>query len=247
MKKNFLRAMNRLLSLFDAKLVRCSTEADASRFTMEAMIERLANRGVPIRCVIDIGASDGNWSIGCMKHFPEASYLAVEPLHERVDSLEKTKSRFPNFDYALCLAGESDGEKLRLQVADDLDGSTVEGRHSGESRLCTSRTIDSVVAEKNLVGPYLLKFDTHGYELPILRGSSQVLQQTAAILMETYNFRLTNDCLRFPQMCSYLEELGFRCVDFADPMLRVYDQAFWQMDLLFLREDSEVFQYHRYQ
>ncbi len=181
-----------------------------------------------------------------MKHFPNASYLAVEPLEERQEALETTKRRFTNFDYALCVAGEVNGEEVDLNVTPDLNGSTVEGQNPGSSRTCLVRTVDSLVIERNLSGPYLLKFDTHGYEIPILSGSNDVLTNTTAIIMETYNFQLTPTSLRFHDMCAHLERLGFRPVDIAEPMLRLHDKAFWQIDILFLKADSDVFQYQHY-
>jgi hypothetical protein len=71
-----------------------------------------------------------------------------------------------------------------------------------------------------------LKFDTHGYELPILKGARQTLNKTSLIIMEAYNFKISDHALRFHEMCAYMECLGFRCFDIADPMLRDYDKSF---------------------
>jgi hypothetical protein len=113
-------------------------------------------------------------------------------------------------------------------------------------RTCPLRTIDSLVKEKQLSSPFFLKFDTHGFELPILAGCAGILQNTSAILIEVYNFQLTPDSLRFFEMCAHLDALGFRPVDIAEPRLRPHDQALWQVDMLFLRSDHETFQHHAY-
>ena len=247
MKKHILKVVNGLLQPLGAKLVRRSTTYQKSELNMESMLDRLAQRNVPIQSVIDIGASDGQWSIACMKYLPKAVYLAVEPLEERKTALEAKKCKFTNFDYALCVAGDVDGDEVNLNVTEDLDGTTVEGQNPGVSRTCVVRTIDSLATQRNLLGPYLLKFDTHGYEMPILSGSTKLLQNTSAIIMETYNFHLTPTSLRFHQMCTHLESLGFLPADIAEPMLRMHDKAFWQIDILFLRSDSDVFRYQHYQ
>jgi FkbM family methyltransferase len=213
---------------------------------MDMMLQRLIRRKVAISTVIDIGASDAKWSKTCMRHLPEATYLAVEPLEERRASLEKFRQECPAFDYALCVAGDRDGEDVVLTVTDDLDGSGVGEHPTGEKRTCPLRTIDSLVKEKQLSPPYFLKFDTHGFELPILSGCTDLLQHTTAILIEVYNFQLTPDSLRFHEMCSHLAGLGFRPVDMAEPRLRPYDQAWWQADMLFLRSEHETFAYNRY-
>jgi FkbM family methyltransferase len=241
--KRTINAVNSLLTPLDVSIVRAST-SDAS-LDMSLAVERIAAHNISIGSVIDIGASNGKWSLNTMKTFPKASFLAIEALQERQNELENLKQKYANFDYCICVAGDRDGEKVTLNVSDDLDGSTVDGT-GGKSREITVRTIDELVAEQNLVGPFLLKFDTHGYEIPILSGAKDTLANTNVIVMEVYNFNITDRALRFHEMCTHLEELGFRCYDIAQPMLRLHDKAFWQMDLLFAKHDSNIFAYSQY-
>ena len=180
-----------------------------------------------------------------MRTFPRASFLAIEPLHERRDALETLKQRHDSFDYVLCVAGDKDGERATLEVTDDLDGSTVDGT-GGRPRSVPVKTVDSIVLDRALEGPFLLKLDTHGYEIPILTGAERTLARTNVVVMEVYNFKITEHALRFHEMCSHMERLGFRCVDIADPMLRLHDNAFWQMDILFARSESGIFSYSEY-
>jgi hypothetical protein len=133
-----------------------------------------------------------------------------------------------------------------LSIADDLDGSTIRGRGGVDVRQVPVKTIDTIVSERNLTGTFLLKFDTHGYELPILKGARQALNKTSIIIMEAYNFQISDNALRFHEMCAHMESLGFRCYDIADPMLRDYDKSFWQMDLFFCRNDEKIFKYPHY-
>lgn len=240
MRRRLARAINVLLSPLGARLVRAHADASGPPFDMPSAIRRIAGHALPVRSVIDVGASDGAWSLEAMKFFPVASFLAVEPLQERRGALELLRKKHRAFDYALCVAGAADGAQVTLDVSDDLDGSTVDGR-GGRPRSVPVRTVDALVAEKKLEGPFLIKFDTHGYEIPILAGARETLTKTSVIVMEVYNFQITAHALRFPEICSRLEELGFRCYDIAGLLLRPRDRAFWQMDLLFARSDAEVF------
>lgn len=243
MKRKIIDVLNAGLALVDAELVRRN-----SRFRVDSssVLRRFAESGLKVGTVIDIGASDGKWSVGNAKYFPGAKFLAVEPLEERREALERTKRARSDFDFALCVAGDTDGAEVTLNVAPDLDGTTVEGRGEGRTRRCPVRTIDSLVAERGLPGDYFLKFDTHGYELPILAGCAETLRGTAAIFMEVYNFELTSTSLKFHDMCKHLETLGFRVADIADPVMRPRDGIFWQCDLLFLRASSPQFSYPHY-
>jgi FkbM family methyltransferase len=237
-----IKIINSLLKPVGAKLV--STESDC--FEMSSALKRVNDHAIDINTVIDIGGSNGIWSRKAFKFFPRAAFVAIEPLQEREEALRDLKRRNPNFDYELCVAGETNGGQTTLNIADDLDGSTVNGS-GGKPRQVPVKTIDAIVAERNLPGPYLLKFDTHGYEIPILKGAAETLEKTSVIVMEVYNFPITDNSLRFPQMCAHLEGLGFRCYDIAGLMLREHDKSFWQMDLFFGRDDAKMFAYSQYQ
>jgi FkbM family methyltransferase len=212
---------------------------------MMSGVQRIQKHGLTVNSIIDIGASDGSWSKGVMKYFPAASYLAIEPLQERQAALQRLRQKAVNFDFELCVAGETDVDSITLNVTDDLDGSTVEG-DGGVSRQVPGKSIDTLVLQKKLRGPFLLKFDTHGFEVPILKGAANTLADTNVVIMEVYNFQLTDRSLRFHEMCIYMEDLGFRCYDLVEPMLRAHDLAFWQMDLFFCRKDSNIFSHAQY-
>ena len=102
-------------------------------------------------------------------------------------------------------------------------------------------TIDAAIAARALPGPYALKLDTHGYELAVLAGAAHTLTQTELLVIEAYNFTLMPGCLRFYELCVWLEARGFRCCDLADPMRRPQDGAFWQVDLVFAPATSPLF------
>ena len=94
--------------------------------------------------------------------------------------------------------------------------------------------------------PFLIKLDTHGYELPILAGAARTLQQTEVLIVEVYNFPGSAPAVSFYEFCRLMAEKGFRCIDLLDPLYRPRDEALWQMDLVFLRESRPEFQYNEF-
>jgi hypothetical protein len=106
--------------------------------------------------------------------------------------------------------------------------------------------VDDEVAARRLPGPFLLKFDVHGFELPILRGAKDTLKNTSLLIMECYNFEIAPDCLLFHDMCKHLFDLGFRVADISEPLWRPHDKMLWQMDIFFVRSDRSEFQYKSY-
>lgn len=216
----------------------------ADRATMEGAFRALKARGHAFATVIDIGASDGRWSSHLMQHFPDCRYLLVEanPLHEA--ALREYCARHPNARFVLAAAGEADG-RIFFSRGGPFDGRASYAGGPDDMQVPVV-SLDAQVRALGLVGPYLLKFDTHGFEVPILKGAAQTLAAAEVIVMECYNFHIAPESLTFDEMCRYLGERGFRCIDMVDPLYRPHDDSFWQMDLVFVRQTRPEFSYARY-
>lgn len=233
-----LSSLNHLFGLRGMELrSRVRIESDCS---MEAGLKRAGARLPKIGTIIDVGAAAGKWTKLARPHFPGAQFFLIEPLRERVPELEKL-----GVDFANAVAGAEPGETT-FNVTDDLDGSGVAEAPGSASRTVAVTTIDREVTTRNLPGPYFIKLDTHGYEAPILEGARATLAQTALLMIEAYNFQLTAGCLRFPQLCARMEELGFLPCDMIEPARRPGDLALWQMDIVFARADSSIFSHKNY-
>jgi FkbM family methyltransferase len=215
---------------------------------MQDLLDRAQKRGGDLGTVIDIGAATGRWTRKALSRFPKARFLLVEALEERKVQLDALRLQHPTIEFVIAAAGNRIGVET-LRVSPDLDGSGIyKGTNTGvATRQVPLTTIDEEVRKRNLPGPFFLKFDTHGFEVPILEGASETLQQTTALLLEMYNFHISPGCPRFPEMCTHLEKLGFRCADMADPMLRPHDGLLWQLDLLFLPSSSPCFAHENFQ
>ncbi len=215
-------------------------DAIESSDSVQAALRRLHAIGVVPNTIIDVGASDGSWSQRARVVFPDSSILAFEPLCERWQALEAWSAQDSKFHVSKAVAGDAAGE-IVLDVSGDLDGSGVSDRpHNG--RTVPVVTVDQEVERTRLPGTFLLKLDTHGYEVPILRGSRMTLDRTDAIIVEVYNFRLTDGSLLFHEMCEHMAESGFRCSDIIDVLRCPGDGLLWQADFVFLRRDHWAFQ-----
>jgi FkbM family methyltransferase len=208
--------------------------------SLYAALKRCKRRGVEVETIIDIGASDGRWSLVARKYFPHAYCLLIEAQEGHRKALEKVKSRYNRFDYVMAAAGNQKG--AIFFDASDLFGGIASDTPAGNHCIKVPMVkVDEEVSRKNLSPPYLLKLDTHGFELPILEGAINTLESASLVVIESYNFKLTTDSLKFYEMCAYMESKGFSCVDIIHPMHRPGDHAFWQMDLVFIPSDNPVF------
>ena len=216
------------------------TDSSVQRCTMARALRAIARRGHTIDTVIDIGASDGRWSSDLMRYYPSSRYLLIEaqPVHEA--ALRAYCTAHPNAQFVLAAAGEKSG-RAYFDASDPFGGKAAYERSATATLEVPMISVDDAVAAGGLRGPFLLKFDTHGFEFPILNGATKTLQETEVIVMECYNFRIAPECLTFDEMCQHLRRIGFRCIDVADPLYRPTDDSLWQMDLVFIRESRPEF------
>jgi FkbM family methyltransferase len=209
-----------------------------------AAVRRIARRGIDVKTVIDIGASNGQWSEEIRPFFPDANYLLVEAQETHRTALDAYVRHNPKAQYVLKAAGANRGS-LYFDATDAFAGQASTQPAAGHIEVPVT-TIDAEVAERNLVGPYLLKFDVHGFEIPILDGAKQTLQNCSLIIMECYNFEIAPTALLFHDMCRHLYEWGFRVVDISEPLWRPSDHTLWQMDIFFVPMTRLEFQRNSY-
>ncbi len=224
----------------------------AKRFAFVSMgttlaMTRIAARGIKINTVIDVGASNGSWSLAARQCWPDAHYHLVEANAQHQAALDAVCSTTPRFSYVLAAASDEPGT-IYFDGSDSFGGLAMKGASPDRPGAIgvPAVTLDGEMESRVLTGPYLVKLDTHGFEVPILNGARQVLAGANLVVIETYNFRLEKDSLKFWEMCRFMDDLGFGVIDISEPLWRLKDDAFWQIDLLFIPKTRPEFSYNRY-
>lgn len=240
-KSDFItRAIRKLFRYFGAELQVGLEE----RVSMSAALERLALLSPAIDLIIDVGASNGMWARVAGKSYPESKFLLIEANPVHLESLKKNLRRDPRMSFILKACGESDG-MIFFDASDDFGGLAYPEKIHKDMIEVPVVSLDTAVSDFSFSNA-LIKLDTHGIEMPILRGAVNLLQKTEALIIEAYNFELLDGSLRFFELCAELQKLGFLPVDIVDVMRRPGDLALWQMDLVFLRKNHPVFNSRSY-
>lgn len=242
MVKKILKAVFKVAGL---KLEISKIQKNSLELTMEGAIQRCVNRGLNVNTVIDVGASDGRWSKECMRFLPDAKYLLIEAQEEHKNNLEKFSKGHNNAQYVIAAAGKEEG-KIYFDNTDLFGGVALENPTGENCIEVPVVSIDGEIKKRGLKPPYLIKLDTHGFELPILEGAQEAIKSAELIIIETYNYKLTKDSLKYFQMCDYMEKLGFSPVEMVDFMIRKYDHSFWQMDTFFIPSSRKEFSYNSF-
>jgi len=240
--KNIQLKIKSSISIFLKKLGYSISSVDLS---MEGCFKRCINRGVKINGVIDVGAAVGNWSKMALKYLPQAQYLLIEAQLAHQPALEALKKKHANIHFITAAAGNRLG-KVYFDNKNLLGGQVLEKPVPSDCIEVPVTTIDAAIKKSGLPPPYLIKLDTHGYEVPILEGASEALKHTNLLIIEAYNYQITKDSLRFFELCQYMSTLGFSPIELADCMLRPHDNSLWQMDIFFIPSNSKTFEHSGY-
>jgi len=218
-----------------------------SSLSMKSGVERIFNKDITNPAtIIDVGAAQGNWSIMAMEFFPKADYILFEPLEERKEILNFLSKKYKNFHIVNKAAGDNE-KKIDFYVTNDLDGSGIaDNGTNAKKTVIELTTLDIEIEKQKLSPPYIIKLDTHGFEVPILEGASNILSKTYVVIIECYGYKIAPNSLLFWEMCQYMEKKGFRLIDIVDITLRPKDSTFWQCDAFFIPLNSECFKHNTY-
>ncbi len=239
-KRRLEQAVNSALGPFGFQVRQCLNH------NMYGALSMCHKLGLHVETFIDVGASDGCWTRDAAAVYQESQFLMVEALEERRPALDRLVASDPRrLHYVLAAAGEAAGE-TSFYVADDLDGSGTASGSGGDNaalRKVKVVTVDEELGRRGLKGPYCLKLDTHGFEVPIMNGAKNTLAAASLVIIEAYNFKLGQHGLLFWELCVLMDSHGFRVADLVSPMFRPYDGLFWQCDLFFVRKDWPAFKH----
>jgi FkbM family methyltransferase len=211
----------------------------------ERALARIARRGLEVGTVIDVGASNGMWSEACRRQLTTARYLLVEAQETHRSALESYCARTPRCEFVLAAAGPRIGE-IWFDDGDPFGGVASETPTAAMKRRVPMTTLDHEVASRGLPGPYLVKLDVHGFEVPILEGAAATLAQASLVVIECYAFRVAEGSLLLDEMIAWMRERGFGLVDASEPLWRVRDGCLWQMDLFFQPATRPELSVHRW-
>ncbi|MDD4869623.1 MAG: FkbM family methyltransferase [Kiritimatiellae bacterium] len=188
--------------------------------------------------VIDVGAASGTRAL--YESYPDAFHLMIEPVKEFEETLRSLLRKYKG-DLVSVAASSVEGE-IDMQVHPEyLFGSSflqeqVTVGFDRVTRRVKTVTIDKILGEKQLNGPYLIKVDVQGAEIEVLNGARQALTNAEMVLLEVSFFEFLKGCPQFFDVVLYMKNQGFVVYDLFGAALRPIDGALAQCDVAFVKE-----------
>ena len=204
---------------------------------------------------LDIGANIGNYSKLLIEE--TNSYIfAFEPLDGAYDNLNKLVIEHPNRIEAFKLAlGDKNVEKNlnftdekseKATFLDDINKLSFYEAASNKKKLVNLVTLDEFMEQKNLFDKEidLIKIDTEGYELEILKGSKRLIEKNKPkyIQLEFNIHQLFKNHTMY-EFSKYLKKYElFQILPFGNKLLKVNPEKaetniFYLTNFVYIRND----------
>jgi FkbM family methyltransferase len=140
---------------------------------------RRFSRGLhPVKCVLDVGANIGQTARAYHEAFPDAAIHSFEPVRSTYLQLLRETQDCPEIHAYHHGMGGSDGEQeIELMTSPLLNSLArpMPQHATGERETVRIRTVDGFCSEAGIDLVDLLKTDTEGYDLEVLRGAENML------------------------------------------------------------------------
>jgi FkbM family methyltransferase len=159
------------------------------RFGVEPFfdIKRLSETwNYPINKFFDVGANEGQTALNARRVFPHAEIFSFEPHPTTYSALISKLAHRTNFSCLNLALGSQSGEFEMFEYESSVLNSMVPDAHfavrfgtEGRRVPVQCTTLDGFCSENSIDALDVLKIDTEGFELEVLRGGSRMLQRRA--------------------------------------------------------------------
>lgn len=195
---------------------------------------------------IDVGANEGQSALEYFSYQPLGQAASFEPLIEAHQvATEKSKS-YPNWTvYPRMALGENEGE-VEVHVSKNSVSSSLLKMNSLHlssapdstvlrSEVTPMKRLDQALLNRKPEHRYYLKIDTQGYEMNVLKGATQLLDNVVAIQLELSWQELYAGQTTAQELITWLQQHRFQPYGFSSVFRDHRTHALLQSDGYFIR------------
>lgn len=194
--------------------------------------------------VLDVGANVGQFAREIRDAGHSGEIHSFEPSSDSFTALQAVSKGDPAWFVHKCALGAAPGQATMHRFpgsdwnslherAADRRGSRFDGVREWAAEVVEVRTLPSVAPR--VAGPWLLKTDTQGHDLEVVRGGLADLPQVSAVLMELSAIPLYKAQPPLHEAIEFLDGLGFTPMGFFPVSRRSDHLAVIEFDGLFVR------------
>lgn len=230
--KKFIFAF-KLVKFFQKKYSRILNSFYKQKFN--SVILKLLENKVKIDTIYDIGACVGEWTeIVSNTSLKEKKFILFEANIKHEEHLKKLKHKY--FIGVLSdiikemqfYSTNSSGDSYYREKSKYYENSL------SPKKLLTS-TLDIIREKNNLPLPDLIKIDTQGSEIDILKGAQKTIKNCKILFIECPIVSYNEGAPNLSEYVNYLNKIGFLPIEITD--MHYIDKVLIQADIVFLKKE----------
>ncbi len=201
-------------------------------------LENLKRKNFIPSVILDIGAYKGNWTTDVLEVFPDAKILMIEAQEDKESFLKDITQKNKNVEYVMSLVSARDQEEVLFSENKAASHVIKLKETKVPHRLLYSKTVDTLLKEKNFPYPQFLKVDVQSHELEVLKGAEKTLEHAEICLLEVSLMDKGDNRPLLFDVVNFMDSRNFNAYDISQLIKRPFDQALFQIDMFFVKKDS---------
>lgn len=215
--KNFLRSRDYFITYVQPSIL--------TGFELEVDLQRVVRNEAPV--VIDVGANEGQTIAMMLRNFKKPRIFSFEPSPQTYHHLQQMEFGPAVTLFNMALGAHSGSLLFHEYERSDLS-SALEITTDKNNPFCGVRklesievpvsTLDATVSNEKITTIDLLKIDTQGFDLEVLRGADKSLAAGLVkhVLVELNYSRLYEGQASAAAIHAFLSDRGFAVVDYYE-------------------------------
>jgi FkbM family methyltransferase len=180
-------------------------------------LSNLKNNGFEPKVIYDIGSCVLHWTNEAKKLWPNATYILF-------DAFAPAEFLYEDYDYHIGVLSDQDNKLVKFYQNDYYPGGNSyyreigceNGRYFPQDKYLEkmTKTIDTIVKERNFPLPDFVKMDVQGSETDIIKGGINTFKNASKMIVELQNTEYNEGALKSDVSLPIIEELlNIKCTD----------------------------------
>lgn len=179
----------------------------------ETHINYLKSMDIEPKVIYDIGACVMHWTRHAKNRWPNAKIYLVDAAKSVIPILSKSK-----YEWAIEVLSNEDNKEIDFY--EDLDNPGGNSYYIENTGMFTNehktkritKTLNTLVKERNWPLPDLIKMDVQGAEVDVLKGASELLSNCNDIILEAQHIDYNSGAPKVNEVIDYMNSIGFELI-----------------------------------
>lgn len=174
--------------------------------------------------IFDVGGNVGQTVDRFKEYYPQATIYTFEPVAETFQVLKKNMAKYKGVHCENVALGQEQGQiemilnDAPLSGKNSLNKKPAGSRPDAPRQMIQMNTLDHFAKTRNIEHIDMLKIDTEGWELNVIKGADQFIKQRAIdfLFCEVGFNRSNHQNTYFSDLNEYLIQYGYHLYSFYD-------------------------------